>query len=348
MQLRNAKTERFGAAGRVTLIGDHTDHTGGLALTMAIDLGTTVTVERRGTGEVRLSSDQEELPAVVPLDVDDPGALEPAWARYVAGVVAEFRPAGGITGTVRSTLPVGAGLSSSASLQLAVALALGVECDAASLARRCRQAEQRATGMACGPLDQLAIITATPGHAALLDCTTLTALPVPIPDAVAVVAVDSGERRALRGTPYADRRAACESAERTIGPLRQATLDDLARLPDPTERRRARHVVTENQRVRDVVLALGEGRFADAGALLGEGHASLRDDFEVSTPGVDALVARVASTPGVFGARMTGGGFGGVVVALCDATVDVAGALGGRVLRPSDGLARPGTDVAQA
>ena len=306
------------APGRVNVIGDHTDYTGGLALPMAIAEGTTVTVERGGD-VVRLTSDQAPLPAVVPLATADPSAVEPPWARYVAGVVAELRPETGATGTVTTTLPLGAGLSSSAALEVAVALALGFEGDALAVAQLCQRAEHRASGVPCGIMDQLTSAAGVEGALLLLDCRALTVKPVPLPAGVAVVGVHSGVPRALAGTAYAERRAQCAAAEREVGPLRDAQLDDLTALADEVLRRRARHVVTENARVLAFVDALAAGDHALAGAAMNDSHASLRDDFEVSTPAVDARVEGLAAEPGVFGARMTGGGFGGMVIALCDA-----------------------------
>ncbi|HZQ84723.1 MAG TPA: galactokinase [Acidimicrobiales bacterium] len=306
------------APGRVNVIGDHTDYTGGLALPMAIAEGTTVTVERGGD-VVRLRSDEEPSPALVPLDVADPAAVDPPWARYVAGVVAELRPAAGATGAVTTKLPLGAGLSSSAALEVAVALALGFEGDALELAQLCQRAEQRASGVPCGIMDQLTSAAGVEGSLLLLDCRALTVTPIPLPAGIAIVGVHSGVARALAGTAYAERRAECAAAEREIGPLRDARPDDLTALVDGVLRRRARHVVTENARVLAFVDALAAGDHELAGAAMNDSHASLRDDFEVSTPAVDALVEQLAAAPGVFGARMTGGGFGGMVIALCDA-----------------------------
>jgi galactokinase len=284
---------------------------------VAVDLGTTVEVSPGGDSVV-LRSDVEPVPAVVPLDVADPASVEPAWARYVAGVVAELRPGTGASGTVRTTLPVGAGLSSSAALEVAVALALGFDGTPVELALACQRAEQRASGVPCGVLDQMASACGIPGAALLLDCTTLGIVPVPLPDGVSIVVVDSGQRRTLAGSAYAERRAQCEAAEADVGPLRTATVADLDRLDDPVLRRRARHVVTENARVLRMTDALRAGDVAAAGSLLVEGHESLRDDFEVSTPEIDGLVARLCATAGVHGARLTGGGFGGSVVALAE------------------------------
>jgi galactokinase len=305
------------APGRVNLVGDHTDYTGGLVLPMAIDLGTTVTGEPGGD-RVTLRSATEAEPAVVPLDVDDPAAMEPPWARYVAGVVAELRPGTGFTGEVTTTLPVGAGLSSSAALEVAVALALGTTGPVAELAALCQRAEQRASGVPCGIMDQLASLAGVDGHALLIDCHDLTVRPVRVPSWLEVVVVHSGEERALAGSAYAERRAQCEAAEARVGPLRLASIDALGAIDDGVVRRRARHVVTENARVRGFAAALEAQDAATAGALMVASHASLRDDFEVSTAALDALVDRLCAVPGVHGARLTGAGFGGCAVALVD------------------------------
>jgi galactokinase len=304
------------APGRVNLIGDHTDYTGGLVLPMAIDLGTTVRGEPGGD-VVHLSSADEGVDAVVPLDVTDPAALEPSWARYVGGVVAELRPTTGLRGTVTTTLPIGGGLSSSAALEVAVALALGFEGTPLALAQLCQRAEQRASGVPCGIMDQLASTSGVDGHALLIDCHALTVEPVPIPDGVEIVVVHSGQARTLAGSAYAERRAQCGAAEAVLGPLR--LLDDPAAadtLEDPVIRRRARHVVSENRRVRAAAAALVDGDVDGLGQLVAASHVSLRDDFEVSTAVLDALVDRLSATPGVLGARLTGAGFGGCVVAL--------------------------------
>ena len=305
------------AAGRVNLIGDHTDYTGGLAAPMTIQFGTTVTVRHGGT-DVRLRSDRYAGECRVPIDVRNPAATEPAWARYVAGVVAELHPPTGATGHITSDLPIGAGLSSSASLEVAVALALGADDDPGELAQMCQRAEQRASGVPCGILDQLAITHGRAGHLLRLDCTTREAIPVPLPSGVEVFAVHSGEARALDSSQYALRRAQCAAAERLIGPLRTADVARVQAIDDPLIRSRARHVVTENLRVDAFVAALRGEDIDCAGRLMVDSHASLRDDFEVSTPVVDRLVEAMLTLPGVRGARMTGGGFGGVVVAICD------------------------------
>jgi galactokinase len=306
------------APGRVNLIGDHTDTTGGLVLPMAIDLATTV-VGTPGGDVVVLHSADEPEPAVVSLDVTDPAAITPGWARYVAGVVAEMAPSTGFTGRVSTTLPVGAGLSSSAALEVAVALALGFDGTPLELALLCQRAEQRASGVPCGVMDQLASTAGVDGSALLIDCHDLTVTPVSLPPGVEVRVVHSGEPRTLAGSAYAERRAAVEAAELVLGPLRLVReVGAVEALAEEVLRRRARHVVTENERVRATVDALANSDLAAVGRAMAASHASLRDDFEVSTPGLDALVDRLSATDGVWGARLTGAGFGGCVVALTE------------------------------
>jgi galactokinase len=329
------------APGRVNLIGDHTDYTGGWALPMAVEWGTTVEVDRVGT-RVELASSEEPAPALVHLDVADPRAVEPAWARYVAGVVAVVRPVVGAVGTVATTLPVGAGLSSSAALEVAVALALGFAGTPLELALACQRAEHLASGVPSGVMDQLASASGLAGHALLMDFSSLQVTPVPMPDGVDVVVVHSGQARALAGSAYAERRAQCEAAAAVIGPHREASVDDVRRLDEPVLRHRARHVVTENRRVLDFAASLAAGDLAEAGRLMVASHASLAADFDVSTPALDALVAELTAVPGVYGARLTGAGFGGCVVALADAASPVRGwrlhpSPGAGVLPPTEG-----------
>ncbi len=367
------------APGRVNLMGDHTDYVGGLALPMAIDLATTV-VGRRMPGRVHLTSDG--FAGTVELDQAADGSwpptaaatagatapsAEPGWGRYVAAVVAELVPAHGFEGVVSTTLPVGAGLSSSAALEVAVALALvgdqpaeasaGQPVGAAgddptgtsrdtrlrpfgaagwsplALAQACQRAEHRASGVPCGLMDQLTAVAGVAGHALLVDFTTLEADPVPVPEEATIVVVHSGQSRRLEDSAYGVRRQEVEAAQRQIGPLRQATLADVATVTDPAARARARHVVTENARVGAFAAALRQHDLTTAGTIMGESHVSNRDDFEASTPVVDDLVDRLGRTPGVHGVRLVGGGFGGCVVALTE-----PGALDeGWTVRPSAG-----------
>jgi len=305
------------APGRVNLIGDHTDYTGGLVLPMAIQLGTTVRLESAETLELRVHSTHDPDPVTLRVDGQDSGTVVPEWGRYVAGVVAQLHPTTGGQATVVTTLPVGAGLASSAALELAVALALGAQAPPLELALLCQRAEQAAVGVPCGIMDQLASAAGVAGHALLIDCTTNVLRAVALPEDVEVVAVHCGRPRVLAATAYAERRASCESAARSIGPLRDADLRDLAALPDDQTRRRARHVITENTRTAAFADALEAGRSAEVGQLMAASHRSLRDDFDVVPPVLDALVGRLSAIPGVYGARMTGAGFGGCAVALC-------------------------------
>ena len=302
--------------GRVNLIGEYTDIADGLVLPMAIDLGTTITGEPGGDVVTITSADDPE-PAVVPLDVADPASCRPDWARYVAGVVAELRPAVGFTGTVTTTLPIGAGLSSSAALEVAVALALGFDGDAVELAQLTRRAEHAASGVPCGIMDQLASAAGMAGSALLIDCHTLDVTPVPMPDDVEVRVIHSGQARQLAGSAYGERKAAVDAAAALLGPLRR--IDDptiVEQIDDPVVRRRARHVITENARVRRFAEHLRAGDLTAAGSEMAASHASLRDDFDVSTTVLDELVDRLSATSGVYGVRLTGAGFGGCVVAL--------------------------------
>ena len=213
---------RVWAPGRVNLIGGHSDYSGGLVLPMAIDLGTTI-VGHRGHERVVLVSQDEPEPAEVALDVSDPAAVTPTWARYVAGVVAEVAPTTGFIGQVSTTIPIGTGLSSSAALEVAVALALVGDdrIDRQQLALACQRAEHRASGVPCGIMDQFASLLGVEGHAILIDCTTLDVTPVELPDDIAIVVVDSGQRRSLSTTGYADRRNGGGAGRRAARPARR-------------------------------------------------------------------------------------------------------------------------------
>ena len=321
------------APGRVNLIGDHTDYTGGLVFPMAIDRGTTIEFVRGGS-TIELRSDAEDAAIRIGLPVDgDPSEVTPRWGSYVAAMARELGATTGIEGTVTSTIPAGAGLSSSAALECAVGLALGFEGSPVELALAAQRAEHAATGVPTGIMDQLCIAAAARGTATMIDCATLEVTHVAVPDDVDVV-VRFIAHRTLVGSAYADRVAECRAAEHVLGPLRSTDLAaiETASLDDRV-RRRARHVVSENQRVVEFASALAAGDYRTAGALMTDSHRSLADDFETSTPTMDRAVADMVASPGVFGARMTGGGFGGCVVAICE-----PGALtDGWVVAASDG-----------
>jgi galactokinase len=305
------------APGRVNLIGDHTDYTGGLALPMAIDRQVVVDGFDGPDKVIHLTSDQDPAPARFSVPVTSLEGIEPVWARRVAAIAAKLGRENGFTGSVQSTVPIGAGLSSSGALGVGVALALGA---ADTLTRNeiallCQRAQQAATGVPAGVLDEMASLHGLAGHAILLDCHDLATEAVPLPEQAEIV-VRYVSHRTVAGSPYAERVAACHAAEQQIGPLRSATSEDVGTIADSTLRARARHVVSENQRVRDCAAALRAGDLEAAGALMTASHVSLRDDYEVSTPALDEAVERLEASEGVYGARLTGAGFGGCVIAL--------------------------------
>jgi galactokinase len=322
------------APGRVNLIGEHTDYSCGLVLPVAVDCGVTVRWRPDPT-TIRLRS--SEFPETVELRADGAAPTELAgWVRYAAAVAELLsergRPAVGLDGAVSSTVPVGAGLSSSAALTVALALAL---CRAAEfelprleLAHVAQEAERRAVGVPVGLMDPAASLLGRRGHALLLDCGTEQYRLVPLPTDLAVVVLDSGVRHSHEHSGYAARRTELERALPALGGSRpsEVTVEAaeaaaLAAGVDEIARRRLRHVVSENDRVRACVRALEAPGDLDRhllGVLFREGHASLRDDFEVSIPEIDLLV-ELAYEEGAVAARLTGGGFGGSVVALADA-----------------------------
>jgi galactokinase len=289
-------TASFWAPGRVNLIGEHTDYSGGLVLPVPIQIGIGLTIEP--AERIALVSEQEH----VELAADGTGAPQ-GWGRYVAAVAQELAALGrqpvGIEGVVSADLPRGAGLGSSGALEVVVGLALCAVADFAleplELALACRRAEERAVGVPSGILDQAASLLGRAGSALLLDCSTLEHRWVALPADLAILVVDSGERHSHERSSYADRRRELEAG-------------------DP---RRLRHVATENERVRETVAALERHDLTALGPLFAASHASLRDDFEVSTPALDRLVD-VALAAGAIAARLTGGGFGGSVVVLAE------------------------------
>jgi len=308
------------APGRVNLIGDHTDYCEGFVLPLAIDRACQVTVSP-GTG-ARVRAVSNEMPGSIDLAADgsdDPLAIEPAWGRFVGGVVQALTGRGAkvpaLDLEISSTVPAGSGLSSSSALAVGLTLALadaaGLDLDPREAARAALDAEVRATGVPGGLMDQLTSIFGRAGHALLIDCRSLEVEPIPIPESLVVVVVHSGLQRTLAGSEYAARRAACETAAARLGlsALRDATIEQVG--DDPI----ARHVVTENARVLAAAEALRAGEIDRLGPLLLASHTSLRDDFRVSTPELDLLVA-LLTEHGAHGARLTGAGFGGCVVAL--------------------------------
>jgi galactokinase len=331
----------------VTIIGDHTDYNAGRSLPMAIDLATEVDfTPRAGSFLFGIDSDQfPETPLEIMLGDTAPVRAEAALAAGLLRMQA--LPSGGVA-RVTSTLPVGAGLYSSAAFSVALLLALGHDPDPLTLALDCQEAE-RGAGSHVGLLDPLAIAGASAGHALHIDFDTLETRQVAVPDEAAFVIVHSEAPRLLTSTPYADRRAECERAAHMLGrPLGLCALGDLSALTDPVLRRRARHVITECARVGEAERLLGRGNLVGLGEVMTEGQRSLAGDYRVSVPAVDQLVEHLLGLPGVLGARMSGGGFGGCVIALCrpdSPALDPAAHAPRRSWRvsPAAGAARLGT-----
>ncbi|WP_433409850.1 galactokinase [Saccharomonospora azurea] len=320
----------WAAPGRVNVIGEHTDYNDGFVLPMALPQGVRAAAARTADDRVRVVSLQEPgEPAGFPVDVR-PGDVT-GWAAYVAGVVWSLRSAGhavgGVDLAVDGDVPAGAGLSSSAALECSVACALNelfdLDIAPADLARLAQRAENDFVGMPCGVMDQMASVACEEGHLLFLDTRSLRAERVPFDTASfdrTLLVIDTRAPHRLVDGEYARRRAACEAAAETVGvrALRDVAVDDLpAVLPrlDDEQQRRVRHVVTENARVEDVVHRLRDGDLDGIGPLLTASHASLRDDYEVTVGELDTAV-EAALSAGALGARMTGGGFGGCVIAL--------------------------------
>ena len=312
------------APGRVNLIGDHTDYTGGLVFPMAINRHTVIDARFTDDSSVSLKSADEPDAANFSLPMSDISSLQPQWAKYIAAVAAECMAIRGITGTITTDIPIGSGLSSSAALEVAAALALGFNGSQQDLAKLAQRAEHVATGVPTGIMDQLCIATAQENHAMLIDCSTLEIVHSPIPQECKIV-VQFIAHRTLQGSEYSDRVVQCNAAEAIIGPLRSATIDMLEQITDATIFKRAHHVISENQRVREFAQALASHELQHAGKLMNEGHRSLALDFHSSTSSMDKAVDEIQKIPGVYGARMTGGGFGGCVVALCSHDANVPG-----------------------
>ena len=318
------------APGRVNLIGEHTDYNAGLVLPVALPHATYVAAAPRDDGMVRVVSRQATEVWSASLDEVGPGRVD-GWPAYVGGVLWAMGEAGlsvpGLDLAVDSTVPLGAGLSSSAALECAVAVAAcgvsGVDLDD-DLRRRlvvaCMRAETEVAGAPTGGMDQTVSLLAEEGAALLIDFADHTTRPVPLPladDDLVLLVTDTRVSHALTDGGYASRRADCEAAAETltVPHLRHASLEDVEQLGDERLRRRARHVVTEVARVTDVVTAVADRDWSTVGRLFAASHASMRDDFEISCPELDVAVA-TAVEAGALAARMTGGGFGGSTVAV--------------------------------
>ena len=322
------------APGRVNLIGEHTDYNGGFVLPCAIPYGTAIAMGRSNAPEISAvaldlgnAKDRFRIggDAITPLDLGE-------WENHLRGIVAGSQafdmPVHGANMAITGNVPQGAGLSSSASLGIAMALGLSalggqVDPDRTTLARIAQWAEHEFVGCSCGLMDQLASAYGEADHALLIDCGKIENKGVPMPDGARILIVHSGVKRGLVDSAYNERRLQCEAAARHYGVAELRDLDE-TRLNldrsglDETAFRRARHVVTENTRTLEMAHALAIGDFAAIGRLMQASHQSMRDDFEITLPEIDRLVENIASSiGGEGGARMTGGGFGGCVVAIC-------------------------------
>ena len=316
-------TVHISVPGRVNLIGDHTDYTGGLVMPMTLDARTTVTGQVNTSRVWNLVSHDEADSLSIALPIEDPSSMQPRWGRYVAGVLFELKQLGievpGFTGEISTTIPIGSGLSSSAALEIAIARTAisiaNVVLTDTDIALLCQRAEHIASGVPCGIMDQLCVAIGRPNTATLIDCHSLDVQHVAIPDEIEIV-TRFVSHRTLVGSEYSERVEDCRQVEIIIGPLRSATINDLQKITDQRLLQRARHVITENQRVRDFAAALSRKDFTSAGAHMLASHHSLANDYETSNDQMNRAVQEMMSEPGFLGARMTGGGFGGCIVGL--------------------------------
>ncbi|QYK53161.1 MAG: galactokinase [Fimbriimonadaceae bacterium] len=309
------------APGRINLIGEHTDYNDGFVLPCAIDQGITIAASPSPDDMNHLLSEQVGLALPFAFGAHEkPGD----WAIYAAGVASVIKAKTPIQAVVTSNLPVAGGVSSSAALEVAFATLWnhldGFNHSPKELALLCQQAENNYVGVNCGIMDMLASACGVADHALLIDTRSLEVQPFAIPSNLCIVLMDTGKARTLAASGYNERRAQCEAAAQVLGipSLRDAELSDLARLSDEMQIKRARHVISENQRVHDFTAALARQDLPAIGQLMAESHVSLRDDYEVSCPELDIMVQAARSAPGCIGARLTGAGFGGAAVALTE------------------------------
>jgi galactokinase len=331
----NRDVRIFRAPGRVNLIGEHTDYNEGFVMPGAIAFEHRAAVSANDSGALTIKDVQEAQSHTFRIDDPDPKPRHD-WTDYVRGVQIQLSRLGcripGADLLIEGHVPLGAGLSSSAALEVASALALlhacGRSLDARSVAQLCQRAENEFVGARCGIMDQFSSISGRAGHAILLDCRSLEASYVPLPDSVALVICNTMVRHSIAAGEYNQRRAECErcveyfkSKRDGIAALRDVTEEDLKQygsgLPK-TLLRRARHIVTEDDRVLKAARAFETDDLRAVGELMYRSHASLRDDYEVSCPELNVMVDLAAGVPGTYGSRMTGGGFGGCSVSLVE------------------------------
>jgi galactokinase len=321
------------APGRVNLIGEHTDYNDGFVLPMAIDRDVTIVGAPRDDRVVRLRSANFGDEASFVLERIEK-AHDGAWSNYARGVASVLQQAGfalrGFDGVIYGDVPIGSGLSSSAAIEMATLMAFTaagadglapLALDGAQAARLAQRAENEFVGVNCGIMDQFISSLGRAGHALFIDCRSLAYELTPLPEGVTVLVVDTSAPRTLAASAYNERRAQCEQAARALGTpsLRDVSVETFERrrgeLPDLIARRAA-HVIYENQRVLEAVVALRANDVATFGRLMNQSHDSLRDLYEVSSKELDAVVEIARRVPGVHGARMTGAGFGGCAIAV--------------------------------
>jgi galactokinase len=325
----------YRAPGRVNLIGEHTDYNDGFVMPAALQASTWVAASLRGDRRIRVRSVM--MAQTFEFDLDDGGGSpRHDWSDYVRGVATMIEDAGnrlrGADLLIASDVPVGAGLSSSAAIEVAVGFALmclaGLPVDLATLARICQRAENEFVGMRCGIMDQFIACKGATGQVLMIDCRSLESRLVPVDARARLVVCNSMVHHELAGSEYNERRRDCETAVELLSQalpgiraLRDVTMDQLQRhaglLPEIVFRR-SRHVIAENDRVLCAADALAAGDLAACGRLMSESHVSMRDDYEISCREIDIMVDIAQGIPGTFGARMTGGGFGGSIVALVE------------------------------
>jgi galactokinase len=336
--VQEAFLKRFGqpaellvrAPGRVNLIGEHTDYNDGFVLPMAIDRAVWIALRPRGDRRILVSSLQME--ALGDFSLDDIQKSGGDWYEYLKGVAWALSEGRydllGWEGVMSSDVPVGAGLSSSAAIEMATARAFaqiaGFDWDPVRMAQAGRKAENSWMGVSSGIMDQMASAACQAGHALFLDCRSLDYENIPLPDGVAIVVLDTATRRGLVDSGYNERFKQCQTAAHHFGvkALRDVSPQELEEKGQGLEEvvyRRARHIVTEDQRVLDAIDAMRAGNVVKLGLLLDASHVSMRDDFEITNEALNVMVTIARRQPGCYGARMTGGGFGGCAVALIDA-----------------------------
>ncbi len=315
------------APGRVNLIGEHTDYNDGFVFPMAIDRAAWIALQpRKDTRVVATSLDFDETRE---FELSKLEKNKEGWVEYLKGTAWALLDAGhalqGFDGVVTGDVPLGAGLSSSASIEMATARAFAavskLAWDPAKMALLGQKAENKWVGVNCGIMDQLISAAGVADNALLIDCRSLETQAVPLPKGTLVAVLDTATRRGLVGSAYNERRAQCEAAARIfhVRALRDVSSEQLARRAselDPVTLRRARHVVTEDERTVAAAEAMRRNDAARLGQLMNESHDSLRHDFEVTNDGLNVMVDEARRAPGCFGARMTGAGFGGCAVAL--------------------------------